>query len=254
MDEAIRAAYGAEGDSVPKGFLDEKKHDPNYPLPLLEPEPILQASIRQSIVNWFKRSSGHHPLKLNPMSRWSRSTRASTVNSQVGGSGFPSRTPSMYSSSAYSVTAEDMASVNGSIPPVPPLNIQRQYTGATNTNNTPTELSSPEPVFTRDDAQAYYKTMWASESERMSTASSWTDATRSTMRASAGPATAGLSPPTYYSNRSTLMTGLNTPAGSGTAAREELYNLYAEAADEEGSGAAQGNGLGLQRFDTMGKK
>lgn len=214
MDEAIQAAYGGDRETtIPKGFLDEKKHDPNYPLPLLEPEPILQASIRQSLVSWFKRSSGHHPLKLSPISRWSRSTRV----------------PSQYSASVYSADRD-------SIPPIPPLNIQR-----VNNNTGPSELpATPAPVFTRDDAQAYYKTMYHSESERMSTASTWTDATRSTMRVSAAPVTAGLSPPTYYSNRNTL-TEISTMAAS----------TRGDSAAGETQSAA---GLGLQRFDTLGQK
>lgn len=229
MDEAIRAAYGSEGGTIPIGFKEEKKHDSSYPLPLLEPEPILQASIRQSLVSWFKRSSGHHPLKLSPMSRWSRSTKAST---EGGGGG--SRAPSV-----YSVTPED--TLRASIPPVPPLNLQRQNTGG---SASPAELAAPEPVFTRDDAQAYLKNMWPSESERMSTASSWTDATHSTMRASAGPPlTAGLSPPTYHlgSSRNTM----TTPSEEGTV----MYNLH-----EQQGETTEGVGLGLQRFDTMGKK
>lgn len=247
MDEAIQAAYGGDRETtIPKGFLDEKKHDPNYPLPLLEPEPILQASIRQSLVSWFKRSSRHHPLKLSPMSRWSRSTRASTFHSEAAGN---NRVPSQYSASVYSD--------RDSIPPIPPLNIKRANNNNNNNNPPPagpSELpATPEPVFTRDDAQAYYKTMYHSESERMSTASSWTDATRSTMRVSAAPVTAGLSPPTYYSNRNTLtdMTTLTEGCGGGggstTAGMQGDW--YEQAA--AGEGAA---GLGLQRFDTMGQK
>lgn len=260
MDEAIRAAYGTDSDPVPKGFLDEKRHDPNYPLPLLEPEPVPQASIRQSIVRWFKRSSGHHPLKLNPMSRWSRSTRASTLT-------YNKRTSSMYSVPIYLANQDDFSSMRSSVPPVPPLNIQRQATGASNNGvavATPTAAEAPTPVavpselpaapmpaFTRDDAQAYYKTMWASESERTSVASSWTDVTRSTMRVSTGPTTAGLSPPPSYSNRDTLVTDPDTSSLGGATPKEGLYILYSR---DEKTAAAETVGLGLQRFDTMGQR
>lgn len=232
MDEAIRAAYGSEGGTIPQGFREEKVHDPNYPLPLLEPEPILQASIRQSLVSWFKRSSGHHPLKLSPNSRWSRSTRASSSSSSSSSTTPPSGSRA---NSVYSVTPEDMNSARTSIPPVPPLHLPARA-----------ELAAPAPVFTRDDAQAYLKNMWPAGSERTSGASSWTEATR----ASAGPppVTAGLSPPTYYlgSNRSSMLAP--SSEGGATATREELYRMYEREETNEGMG------LGLQRLETLGQK
>lgn len=43
------------------------------------------------------------------------------------------------------------------------------------------------------------------------------------------------------------MTDPTTPSAGGTAMREELYNLYEQS-------EAEFQGLGLQRFETMGKK
>lgn len=251
LDEAIRAAYGPSADR--DTFSSEKQE---------AAAPILNSSIRQSLVSWFKRSSAHHPLKLSPgMARWSRSTRASSVDSSdhPETNNSSSRVPSQYT----------VSSIRDSIPPVPPLNLPSRATAA------PVELpAEPEPTFTRDDAQAYYKTVYyhnetagapGQEQLRMSTASSWTDATRSTMRVSTAaggpPLTGGLAPPTYYSNRSTLMapTDEEAEAGTvgttGTGTREELYALYGQIeVDVEGGAAAGAGGLGLQRFDTMGKK
>lgn len=256
LDEAIRAAYGPSADR--DTFSSEKQETT---------APILNSSIRQSLVSWFKRSSAHHPLQLSPgMARWSRSTRASSVDSSDHHPGTnnssSSRVPSQYT----------ISSIRDSIPPVPPLNLPSRATAAA----APVELpAEPEPTFTRDDAQAYYKTVYyyhnedaaaaagAGQEQRMSTASSWTDATRSTMRVSTAaggpPLTGGLAPPTYYSNRSTLMAPTDEEAGTvgttGTGTREELYALYGQIeADVEGGAAAGAGGLGLQRFDTMGKK
>lgn len=236
LDEAIRAAYGPSADR--DTFSSEKQE---------ATAPILNSSIRQSLVSWFKRSSAHHPLKLSPgMARWSRSTRASSVDSSDHpGTNNSSRVPSQYT----------VSSIRDSIPPVPPLNLPSRTTAAA-----PVELpAEPEPTFTRDDAQAYYKTVYyhnedagaPGQEQRMSTASSWTDATRSTMRVSTAaggpPLTGGLAPPTYYSNRSTLMAPTDEEAGTtGTGTREELYALYGQIeADVEGGRGGRRRGAGL---------
>lgn len=253
MDEAMRAAYGTEDtsfSSTPRGFLDEKRLDPNYPLPLLEPTPIPQASIRKSIVSWFKRSSGHHPLQLNPMSRWSRSTMQSSAP-LTGGlsrrSSTRSNTNSQYASSTYSVGVNDMmftmAGVRETIPPVPKLDLQRAYTGTSTVSTLPQTIppdyptpaqaavvASPEPAFSRDQAQAYFNSHWAT----MSRVSSVTAGTRTTMGGeSAGMRTPGLSPPSYYlgSNRGTS-TVQSSP--SGNASRESALTDASTSVGSEG--------------------
>ncbi|KAK1984483.1 hypothetical protein LZ30DRAFT_431085 [Colletotrichum cereale] len=50
---------------TPQGYLDEKRFDPARQLPVLEPAPVAQPNVRNSIASWIRR---HHPLKLNPMS------------------------------------------------------------------------------------------------------------------------------------------------------------------------------------------
>ncbi|OHF02496.1 hypothetical protein CORC01_02191 [Colletotrichum orchidophilum] len=50
---------------TPQGYLDEKTYDPARQLPVLEPAPVAQPNVRNSIASWIRR---HHPLKLNPMS------------------------------------------------------------------------------------------------------------------------------------------------------------------------------------------
>ncbi|KAG6354024.1 hypothetical protein INS49_004995 [Diaporthe citri] len=282
LNEAIQAAYQMEGghsDAVPRGFLDEKRRDPHHLLPLLDPQPIEQASIRKSVVSWFKRSSRHHPLKLNPASG-SLSLRSSTGSTSTGGrrsrpgSQATSRTVSYYSNSGESVVAESSGARRmQDVPPLPDLDLQKAYTNNAATAPTaqsPTESTSesvtaPLPVFTRDDAQAYYKSMWAGSSvsgstERMSAMSSWTDVTRTTMAGGRSSAmnTPGLSPPpSFHSslNRTsaypqtpitpgyTSTTG-PSPSGEGTRTREDLYALYAPT---RGSVAGSAVGLGLQQ-------
>lgn len=279
LNEAIQAAYQMEGgnsSAVPQGWLDEKRREPNHLLPLLDPEPIEQASIRKSVVSWFKRSSKHHPLKLNPMSQ--RSSIGSTLTGGTRsrpGSQATQRTVSYYSTSGESAAAESSGARRmQDVPPLPDLGLQKAYTNTnTNTNTppapSPTESTSdsvtaPFPVFTRDDAQAYYKSMWAGSSvsgstERMSAMSSWTDVTRTTMAGGRSSAmnTPGLSPPPSFhihSNRTsaypqtpitpgyTSTTGSNS--GDGTRTREDLYGLYAST---RGSVAGSAVGLGLQQ-------
>ncbi|KZL75641.1 hypothetical protein CI238_04867 [Colletotrichum incanum] len=58
--------YGNDRNSLtPEGYLDEKRYDPSRQLPILEPAPVAQPNVRNSIASWIRR---HHPLKLNPMS------------------------------------------------------------------------------------------------------------------------------------------------------------------------------------------
>lgn len=267
---------GGHNDSVPRGFLDEKRRDPNHLLPLLDPEPIEQASIRKSVVSWFKRSSKHHPLKLNPASG-SRSLRSSVGSTLTGGrrsrpgSQMTQRTVSYYSNSGDSVVAESSGARRmQDVPPLPDLGLQKAYTNNTTpapqspTESTSESVTAPLPVFTRDDAQAYYKSMWAGSSvsgstERMSAMSSWTDVTRTTMAGGRSSAmnTPGLSPPPSFhsdSNRASaypqtpITPGYTSTTGpssvEGTRTREDLYALYAQT---RGSVAGSAVGLGLQQ-------
>ncbi|KAL0940549.1 uncharacterized protein CTRU02_203312 [Colletotrichum truncatum] len=75
MAELMGAAYAAENGNAgygpdrnsltPQGYLDEKTYDPSRQLPILEPAPVHQPNVRNSIASWIRR---HHPLKLNPLS------------------------------------------------------------------------------------------------------------------------------------------------------------------------------------------
>ncbi|KAI8202312.1 hypothetical protein K4K52_006476 [Colletotrichum sp. SAR 10_76] len=78
MAELMGAAYAAENGSAgggyhpddrnsltPQGYLDEKKYASGRQLPILEPAPVHQPNVRNSIASWIRR---HHPLKLNPLS------------------------------------------------------------------------------------------------------------------------------------------------------------------------------------------
>ncbi|POS71260.1 hypothetical protein DHEL01_v210350 [Diaporthe helianthi] len=261
LNEAIQAAYQMEdgrNDAVPQGFLDEKRRDPHHLLPLLDPAPVDQATIRKSVVSWFKRSSRHHPLKLNPASG-SGSLRSSIGSTLTGGrrsrpeSQATQRTVSYYSHSGESAVAETSgARKMQDVPPLPDLGLQKAYTNNTApVAQSPTQSAAesaaesvvaPLPVFTRDDAQAYYKSMWpgspvSGSSERMSAMSSWTDVTRTTMAGGRSSAinTPGLSPPPSFhssSNRTSAMPQTPiTPAYTGTMSdnartREDLYALY----------------------------
>ncbi|TEA14536.1 hypothetical protein C8034_v003440 [Colletotrichum sidae] len=48
---------------TPQGYLDEKKFAADGQLPILEPAPVHQPQVRNSVASWIRR---HHPLKLNP--------------------------------------------------------------------------------------------------------------------------------------------------------------------------------------------
>lgn len=296
LNEAIQAAYQMEdgrNDAVPQGFLDEKRRDPHHLLPLLDPAPFEQASIRKSVVSWFKRSSRHHPLKLNPASG-NGSLRSSIGSTLTGGrrsrptSQTTQRTVSYFSNSGDNAVAESSGARRmQDVPPLPDLGLQKAYTNnnnitapaaqsptqSTSAESTAESVTAPLPVFTRDDAQAYYKSMWAGSSvsgstERMSAMSSWTDVTRTTMAGGRSSAmnTPGLSPPPSFhsnSNRasSALMpqtpitpgytpntytpnTTVSGPMGEGMRTREDLYALYAQT---RGSVAGSAVGLGLQQ-------
>lgn len=282
LNEAIQAAYQMEDgrNDIPQGFLDEKRRDPNHLLPLLDPAPVEQASIRKSVASWFKRSSRHHPLKLNPASG-SGSLRSSIGSTLTGGrrsrpgSQATQRTVSYYSNSGDSAVAESSGARRmQDVPPLPDLGLQKAYTNniapaaqsptqstsESTAESTAESVTAPLPVFTRDDAQAYYKSMWAGSSvsgstERMSAMSSWTDVTRTTMAGGRSSAmnTPGLSPPPSFhsnSNRGSAMPQTPiTPAytsttAEGTRTREDLYQLYAQT---RGSVAGSAVGLGLQQ-------
>ncbi|KAK2054310.1 hypothetical protein LY76DRAFT_686711 [Colletotrichum caudatum] len=74
MAELMGQAYAAENGGyyanpdrntlTPQGYLDEKRVDPARQLPILEPAPVAQPNVRNSIASWIRR---HHPLKLNPL-------------------------------------------------------------------------------------------------------------------------------------------------------------------------------------------
>lgn len=230
MNEDMRSAYGSDSASLHsvQGYLDEKKHNPNYPLPVLEPAPAQQASIRKSLASWFQRSGGKHPLKLNPMSRWSRSTTR-----QAGGG-------------------------DGTVPPMPDLSLQRAYTGGTimtdTTTGTPSNPAELASVYTPgDDIQVPYTSHWSASSlgsradasasvgahARASSTSSWTSGTRTTMQGEQerDSMATGLSPPTYYlggssagSTVSELSAGTETflSIKEPSHGKERLTNLHEE--------------------------
>lgn len=266
MDEAMRAAYGSDAASVHsvQGYLDEKKHDPNYQLPILEPAPVMQAGIRKSIASWFRRSPGNnHPLKLNPMSRWSRST----TRSAAGGGADEG---SQYAPSIYSAPGQGAA-----IPPMPDLALQRAYTAGTTTpmgiggvrmstsTGTPSNPAELASVYTLDDdediaalaapaaAAMQPSSHWSASSigsaagavpgvpaqQRIQSIGSWSSGTRTTMSPDERESMAtGLSPPSYYlggSNASlaTATGGLTPREGAPGAVPhggERLTNLHQE--------------------------
>lgn len=243
MDEAIRGAYGSDNSSlhsVPHGYLDEKRQDPNYPLPLLDPSPIQQASLRKSIASWFRRSNSNHPLRLNPNSRWSRST---TRTMSTSGLSRPTTATSSdpYSASIYSFYA-------GGAPPMPDLDLQRTYTAAA--TGAPVELAAPVPAYVNHsnaEAPAPFVSPVAGGSrwsrstsghERMSSVSTWTDATQTTISGGlesvpAMPQGTGLSPPGFHrpGNSKDLEIGtVEREAAELTNLREELLELYTQGA------------------------
>lgn len=259
MNEAMRAAYGSDSSSlhsVPHGYLDEKRQDPHYPLPLLDPAPIQQASLRKSIASWFRRSNSNHPLKLNPNSRWSRSTTRTT---STGGL---SRPTTAISSDPYSASIYSMYGGGGSeAPPMPDLDLQRTYTAAaiaTGPGGGPVELAAPVPAYIShsavEEAPAPFVgpvaggtgSRWSRSTsgghERMSSVSTWTDATQTTISGGRESVpvvppqgTGGLSPPGFHrpGNSKDLGGGRGTverETAELTNLREELLELYTQGA------------------------
>lgn len=244
MDEAMRGAYGSDSSSlhsVPHGYLDEKRQDPNYALPLLDPAPIQQASLRKSIASWFRRSNSNHPLRLNPNSRWSRST---TRTMSTAGFSRPTTATSSdpYSASIYSFYASNA-------PPMPDLDLQRTYTNAGGAG--PVELAAPVPAYvnhTAVEAPAPFvspltgtASRWSrstSGHERMSSVSTWTDATQTTISGGresvpAIPQGTGLSPPGFHRSGNSKDLGMSTgerETAELTNLREELLELYTQGA------------------------
>lgn len=235
--QAADRTNGGGNTVVAKGWQDEKRHDPSYPLPLLDPEPVQQASMRRSMASWFRRSSKHHPLRLNPLRR--KSSRSSTASistsgalmSRPGSIATTLRTNMEYvTDSRESVVAEGSASGNIGIlkelPPMPDLGLQRVYSSDTTTAPTPAAsaeetVTAPPLAFTREESRAYYKSMWAESpaagnTERMSAMSSWTESTmRLSTQGGAGRESmeqAGLSPPPGFANPSSLKRAAQTSA------------------------------------------
>lgn len=252
-DVSIHGGYGRGISSVRgvPGLPDEKQLDPNIPFPVSEVSSLQNSSLRRSIVSWFKRSSQHNALNLNPLSR----TNTGITRTYTGGS-VDQHTVSDYSTSP----------VNGvGMPSLPVLERVPTDISELPASEPPPAAapSKPESVFSRDDAKAYYANHWTElvgdapapqplpepAEDRLSTASSWTAWTRTTMQAGAresGQPTAGLSPPSFYMSRTSGEGQLQVPApGSGpgpTSAeleglREQLLALYAQgekgAADSE---------------------
>lgn len=216
MDEAMRGAYGTDANSLysAQAYLDDKKHGPNYPPSIAEPAPVKQASIRTSIANWFRRSPGNHPLKLNPMGMFGGRSTPTTARSVAG-------VGSQYAGSVYS------ASQASAIPSIPEMTLQRNYmTGATGgmsvagsrmsmstgTPSNPAELAS---VSTLDEGPEVAR-FWSASTVglenvpgagagattipdlRMS-GSSWSSEKQSTiMPSERDTKLTGLSPPSYY--------------------------------------------------------
>lgn len=282
MDEAMGAAYyGSQSEesasinpSSVQGYFhyDEKKHDPRFPLPLLAPAPVHQASIRKSIASWFRRASGHHPLKLNPMSRWSQSTTA------TGGR----RRESQYSISQYAVSVHELPADNNVPPPMPDLSIMHKAaytaahmheTGSNTSSSSSSELSAvPSSVFTRNsddnDAQApkHCTSHWADTSSssvagvvvvegqeeerrahvggagsleagagRMS-ASSWTSGARTTMQGSDRASSQGMQTGEIGLSPPSYYSGSNRTREAGMATLD--------------GGAAQGQGSQAPRYSS----
>lgn len=245
MNDAMRAAYGTDNASIRsgQGYVEQKNAAYNN-------EAVQNATIRRSLASWFKRSSGHHPLQLNAMSRWSRSTAATGTN--------------QYAASQYSGVGGSAANA----PPMPDLSLQRAYTAGTTTTTSTANISElptePPSALTREksEPQELNATDWFASSagegavagvgapaaptlERMS-ASSWSSGARTTMQGGGerlSQTTAGLSPPSYYfgSNRTSSAGVLGSETeilkgGDGrhlTAMHQEVLGLYASVAAEE---------------------
>lgn len=248
MDEAMRGAYGSDSSSlhsVPHGYMDEKRQDPNYPLPVLDPAPFQQASLRKSIASWFRRSNSNHPLRLNPNSRWSRSTTKSSFSTGGLSRATTAQIDDPYSASIYSMYNGSTAGA----PPMPDLDLQRSYTAVA-----AVELPAPLPAHmspTADSAAPYVSSdntvsRWSRSTyghERMSSVSTRTDATQTTISGGrdsvpAVPQGTGLSPPGFHrpGGSKDLDTGTamaDKDAAELTTLREELLELYTQGARPE---------------------
>lgn len=257
---------GGEHEAVLKGWLEEKRYDPSYPLPILDPEPVQQASIRRSIVSWFRRSSKHHPLRLNPFHRKSSGGSATSIITDAPMSRSGSIATTLRTNRDGDTQSRERVVEEGSgsgkigfLEEIAPMTDLGLYGSNTNTTE-PTPASSepatiipPPPAFTREDARAYYKSMWAESSaagssERMSAMSSWTESTaRTSTQGGVGRESmeqAGLSPPPGFAHATNWQRFTQTPASSvamtittGTSGRmgspgiqpkerEELYAVH----------------------------
>lgn len=248
----MRGAYGSDSSSlrsVPHGYMDEKRQDGSYALPMLDPTPIKQASLRKSIASWFRRSNSNHPLRLNPNSRWSRSTTKSSATGLSMSTTAHSEDP--YSASIYSAYTSNA-------PPMPTLDSQRTYPVAA-ISPEPVELAAPVPAYIQRAAVANDPPAAASSfvspltdtntgsrwsrstsggHERMSSASTWTDATQTTISGGresvpAVPQGTGLSPPGFHRPGGSKDLGLTATARETaelTALRDELLELYTQGA------------------------
>lgn len=256
VDQAMRGAYGSDTSSlrsVPHGYMDEKRQDANYALPMLDPIPIKQASLRKSIASWFRRSNSNHPLKLNPNSRWSRSTTKSSATGLSRPTTAHSEDP--YSASIYS------AYTGGTLPPMPTLDPQRTYTTVSAITPEPVELAAPVPAYmqrtpildespaaaasfvsplTENNTVSRWSRSTSGGHERMSSVSTWTDATQTTISGGREsvpvvPPGTGLSPPGFHRAGGSKDLGLapgtkERETAELTALREELLELYTQGA------------------------
>lgn len=260
MNEAMRGAYGSDTSSlhsVPHGYLDEKRQDPSYPLPVLDAAPVQQASLRKSLASWFRRSKSNHPLKLNPNSRWSRSTAQSSSTRGL------SRTTTTQSDTSYSVSIYSASAGQAPSPPMPELDFQQHTYAAAAAG--PVELPAPVPAYLSRDADEpspfispITTSRWSRSTisgggggggglggghERMSSVSSRTDATQTTISGGresvpAVPQGTGLSPPGFHragggwKEHETVaeMEVAEKEAAELTSLREELLELYTQGA------------------------
>ncbi|KAJ9150646.1 hypothetical protein NKR23_g3403 [Pleurostoma richardsiae] len=146
---AARATDDPMSGITPQGYLDEKRPGPGYPIPIMEPTPVPQARLRGSIASWFRRASAHHPLRLNPPGG---SGGIGSRPGTAGGRSVRTSTASSYwSRSEYEARAaggED--GEGGGVPPVPA--VPRGVDSFTRV---------PREVFTREQARAYYRSVWS---------------------------------------------------------------------------------------------
>lgn len=213
--QAASSIKSGKNDGAPEDIMDEKRQDLR---------PVQQANIRKSGVSWLKRSSIHSPLcrkssrasmatALTGANTWSRSgSTASTIRDDTG----------YFSTSGEAVVEEGSRSGSGNkgteeVPPMRNLGSQRIMIYTEDTTPTPmtsagepVTVTTPPRAFTKEDARAYYRSIWAESSaagttERLSAMSTSTDMTsRTSMLGVSGHREsmeqAGLSPPPGYVN------------------------------------------------------